>query len=214
MMTLLSHFIRWLTLAGTIITRFALGSVYTWSLFNGPLAHKLGHPISQVAFAFGLLSLAMAVASTTAGKFQERFGVRKVTMGAGLLLGVVLCLTGWSSSVIMLWLCAGILVGLVDGIGYLLTLSNCVKWFPERKVVISACAIGAYGLGSLGFKYINSQLLAHFSLESTFGLWSAIALLLMVSGAVMMRDAPHQEARQHRAARDYTLAESQYWCWR
>ncbi len=26
---------RWLTLIGTIITQFALGSVYTWSLFNG-----------------------------------------------------------------------------------------------------------------------------------------------------------------------------------
>ena len=26
---------RWLTLFGTIITQFALGSVYTWSLFNG-----------------------------------------------------------------------------------------------------------------------------------------------------------------------------------
>ncbi|SUB73919.1 Inner membrane protein yhjX [Pluralibacter gergoviae] len=27
---------RWLTLIGTIITQFALGSVYTWSLFNAP----------------------------------------------------------------------------------------------------------------------------------------------------------------------------------
>ncbi len=40
---------RWLTLIGTIITQFALGSVYTWSLFNGALA-KLGAPVSQVAF--------------------------------------------------------------------------------------------------------------------------------------------------------------------
>ncbi|MBT9432490.1 MFS transporter [Candidatus Sodalis endolongispinus] len=215
MMTQPSHFIRWLTLAGTILTQFALGSVYTWSLFNGPLAQKLGQPIIQVAFAFGLLSLAMAVASTTAGKFQERFGVRKVTIGAGLLLGVGLCLTGWSSSLTMLWLCTGILVGLADGIGYLLTLSNCVKWFPERKGVISACAIGAYGLGSLGFKYINSQLLAHSSLESTFALWGAIALLMVVSGAMMMKDAPRQDVRQQSAVRDYTLAESmrmpQYW---
>lgn len=28
---------RWLTLVGTIVTQFALGSVYTWSLFNGAL---------------------------------------------------------------------------------------------------------------------------------------------------------------------------------
>lgn len=41
---------RWLTLIGTIITQFALGSVYTRSLFNGVLSEKLGEPVSQVAF--------------------------------------------------------------------------------------------------------------------------------------------------------------------
>lgn len=37
---------RWLTLIGTIITQFALGSVYTWSLFNGALSAKLDAPVS------------------------------------------------------------------------------------------------------------------------------------------------------------------------
>lgn len=41
---------RWLTLIGTIITQFALGSVYTRSLFNGALSAKLDAPVSQVAF--------------------------------------------------------------------------------------------------------------------------------------------------------------------
>ncbi len=46
-----------------------------------------------------------------------------------------------------------------------LTLSNCVKWFPERKGLISAFAIGSYGLGSLGFKFIDTQLLETVGLE-------------------------------------------------
>jgi predicted MFS family arabinose efflux permease len=75
---------RWLTLIGTIITQFALGSVYTWSLFNGPLANKLSEPVSQVAFSFGLLSLALAFSSSVAGKLQDRFGVRRVSV-AGVL---------------------------------------------------------------------------------------------------------------------------------
>ena len=56
---------RWLTLIGTIITQFALGSVYTWSLFNSSLSQKLDAPISQVAFSFGLLSLGLAISSLT-----------------------------------------------------------------------------------------------------------------------------------------------------
>ena len=140
----------------------------TPSLFNGQLAHKLEAPISQVAFSFGLLSTGLALSSSVAGKLQERFGVRNVAIGAGLLMAIGFYLTSQADSLLMLWLSAGVLVGLADGAGYLMTLSNCVKWFPERKGVISACAIGAYGLGSLGFKFICSALLARFSTETTF----------------------------------------------
>ncbi|WBM70726.1 MFS transporter [Buttiauxella sp. WJP83] len=208
---------RWLTLIGTIITQFALGSVYTWSLFNSALSQKLGEPISQVAFSFGLLSLGLAISSSVAGKLQERFGVRNVTMAAGVLLGVGFFLTAHSDNLLMLWLSAGVLVGLADGAGYLLTLSNCVKWFPERKGLISAFAIGSYGLGSLGFKYIDTHLLATVGLESTFMIWGGLAMVMILFGSMLMKDAPLQEVKTENgvAEKDYTLAESmrqpQYW---
>lgn len=207
---------RYLTLIGTIITQFALGSVYTWSLFNAQLSDKLDEPVSQVAFAFGLLSLSLAVASSMAGKLQERFGVRNVTLGAGVLLGIGFFLTAHASNLAMLYLCAGILVGFADGTGYLMTLSNCVKWFPERKGLISACSIGAYGLGSLGFKYINLLLLSSSGLETTFQLWGLIAMSMVLVGGMLMKDAPKQAASvQQSESRDFTLAEAmrkpQYW---
>ena len=208
---------RWLTLIGTIITQFALGSVYTWSLFNGALSAKLDAPVSQVAFSFGLLSLGLAISSSVAGKLQERFGVKRVTIASGILLGLGFFLTAHSDNLMMLWLSAGVLVGLADGAGYLLTLSNCVKWFPERKGLISAFAIGSYGLGSLGFKFIDTQLLETVGLEKTFVIWGAIALLMIVFGATLMKDAPKQEVKNSNGVveKDYTLAESmrkpQYW---
>ena len=208
---------RWLTLIGTIITQFALGSVYTWSLFNAPLSEKLGEPVSQVAFSFGLLSLGLALSSSVAGKLQERFGVKRVTIASGILLGLGFILTAHANNLMMLWLSAGVLVGIADGAGYLLTLSNCVKFFPERKGLISAFAIGAYGLGSLGFKFIDSQLLASVGLEKTFTIWGAIVLVMIVFGAMLMKDAPRQEVKTVNGVteNDFTLAQSmrkpQYW---
>ncbi|WP_277966156.1 L-lactate MFS transporter [Pantoea trifolii] len=208
---------RTLTLIGTIITQFALGSVYTWSLFNGPLANKLDAPISEVAFSFGLLSLGLAIASSLAGKLQERFGVRNVTIGAGILMALGFWLTAHADNLMMLYLSAGILVGLADGAGYLMTLSNCVKWFPERKGLISACSIGAYGLGSLGFKFICGALLSAQGLENTFMIWGVLAMSMIIVGALLMRDAPMQKrgGNAQLEAKDYTLAQSvrlpQYW---
>ena len=100
---------------------------------------------------------------------------------------------------------------------YLQTLSNCVKWFPERKGLISAFAIGSYGLGSLGFKFIDTQLLETVGLEKTFVIWGAIALVMIVFGATLMKDAPKQEVKTSNGVveKDYTLAQSmrkpQYW---
>lgn len=74
--------------------------------------------------------------------------MKRVTMASGILLGLGFFLTAYSNNLMMLWLSAGVLVGLADGAGYLLTLSNCVKWFPERKGLISAFAIGSYGLAA------------------------------------------------------------------
>nr|WP_105570386.1 MFS transporter [Cronobacter sakazakii] len=208
---------RWLTLVGTIITQFALGSVYTWSLFNSALSQKLDEPVSQVAFSFGLLSLGLALSSSVAGKLQERFGVKRVTIASGVLLGLGLVLTSHASNLMMLWLSAGVLVGLADGAGYLLTLSNCVKWFPERKGLISAFSIGAYGFGSLGFKFIDSHLLASVGLERTFVIWGGMVMVMIIGGALLMKDAPNQPARTGNNAGegDYSLAESmrkpQYW---
>ncbi|MFC3023926.1 OFA family MFS transporter [Vibrio zhugei] len=221
----LSNTRRLLTLAGTVLTQFALGSVYTWSLFNSPLADKLGTPVNQVAFSFGILSLALAVASSLSGKMQERFGVRNVTIGAGLLLGASLLLTAHADNLTMLYLFAGLLVGFADGTGYLMTLTNCVKLFPERKGLTSACAIGAYGLGSLGFKYINLYLLEHVSLEQAFTIWGGVAMVMVIIGGLMMKDAPKQQPTAARAsseavsqakqAYDYTLPQamktSQFW---
>jgi len=211
------QYIRWLTLLGTITTQFALGSVSTWSMFNSSLSAKLDEPVSQVAFSFGLLSLGLALSSSVAGKLQERFGVKRVTMASGVLLGLGFFLTAHSNSLMMLWLSAGLLVGLADGAGYLLTLSNCVKWFPERKGLISAFSIGAYGLGSLGFKFIDSHLLATVGLEKTFIIWGAIVLVMIVFGATLMTDAPNHTASASNGVveNDFTLAESmrkpQYW---
>ncbi|OBT07893.1 hypothetical protein A9264_05330 [Vibrio sp. UCD-FRSSP16_10] len=206
---------KWLTLIGTVLTEFALGSVYTWSLFNANLADKLGEPVKQVAFSFGLLSLALALASSMSGKMQERFGVRNVIVFSGFLLGVSLYLTSVVSNLTALYICAGFLVGFADGTGYLLALTNCIKFFPNNKGLASACAIGAYGLGSLGFKYINMYTLTHFSLEHAFNVWGAIAMVLVLIGGLIMRDAPKQAAQttnqatsQTSTAHNFTLKES------
>ncbi len=147
-----------------------------------------------MAFSFGLLSLGLALSSSVAGKLQERFGVRRVTMASGVLLGL-----GFfpyrSRQQPDDALAERRPVGGAGGWrGLSADALQLREVVPGRKGLISAFSIGSYGLGSLGFKFIDSHLLATVGLEKTFIIWGAIVTVMIVFGATLMKDAPNHTA--------------------
>lgn len=125
---------RILILIGTIITQIGLGTIYTWSLFNQPLATKFGWSVRSVSITFSIASFALAFATLFGGKVQDKIGIRRLITIAGIVLGIGLIVTSRVNSLWMLYLTAGVIVGAADGIAYLTSLSNCIKWFPDKKV--------------------------------------------------------------------------------
>ncbi|MDU7948085.1 MULTISPECIES: L-lactate MFS transporter [Clostridium] len=181
---------RWLIVIGSIITQLGLGTIYTWSLFNQPLVNKFGFQLNKVAITFSITSFALAVSTLAAGKLQDKLGIRKLTSFAGLILGLGLILTSFDSSLPMLYITAGVIVGAADGIAYITTLSNCIKWFPDKKGLISGISVGAYGTGSLIFKYINGSLINNVGVSKAFLYWGLIAMALILIGSQLLKDAP------------------------
>lgn len=180
---------RLLILIGTIITQIGLGTIYTWSLFNQPLADKFGWQLSRVSVTFSITSFALAFATLFAGKIQDKIGIRKLITLSGIILGGGLILTSKVNSIGMLYLTAGVVVGAADGIAYMTSLSNCIKWFPEKKGLISGISVGSYGAGSLIFKYVNSGVISSKGVTFAFLCWGIIAFILVSGGAQLLKDA-------------------------
>ncbi len=181
---------RWLIVVGTVIAQLGLGTIYAWSMFNQPLVDKFGFQLSQVALTFSVTSLALALSTLAAGRRQDKLGIRRLTTAAGVLLGIGLILTSMDHSLKMLYLTAGVLVGAADGVAYITTLSNCIKWFPDKKGLISGISVGAYGSGSLIFKYVDGSLINGVGVSSAFLFWGVIAMVLVIAGAQLLKDAP------------------------
>lgn len=181
---------RWLVVIGTVLVQLGLGTIYTWSLFNQPLADKYGWQLSQVSTTFSITSFALAFATLIAGKLQEKLGIKKLAIIAGCILGGGLILTSMVNSLPVLYITAGLIVGAADGIAYITTLSNCIKWFPEKKGFISGISVGAFGSGSLIFKYINTSLLNSKGISVTFVCWGIVTMILIMIGAQFLKDAP------------------------
>lgn len=201
---------RLLIIIGTVIVQMGLGTIYTWSLFNQPLVDKFGWELSATAVTFSITSFALAFATLFAGRLQDKWGLRSLIAAAGILLGVGLILSSQVSSLWMLYVVAGAVVGFANGTAYITSLSNLIKWFPERKGLISGISVGAFGTGSLVFKYVNAGLISAFGVSTAFLLWGAIVLIMVVGGSFFLKEAKAAANTATKAGtqqKDYTVKE-------
>ncbi|MBT2724673.1 OFA family MFS transporter [Bacillus sp. ISL-46] len=201
---------RWLIVLGTIIVQMGLGTIYTWSLFNQPLVELFHWKLNSVAITFSITSFALAFSTLFAGKLQDKWGLHRVIGCAGLVLGAGLILSSQVSSLWMLYILVGVVVGAADGTAYITSLSNLIKWFPERKGLISGISVGAYGTGSLLFKFINGSLIQSIGVSQAFFYWGVIVMILVVGGSFLVREAKMSHEPQTVGGsiqKDYTVKE-------
>ncbi|CAM3306570.1 OFA family MFS transporter [Saccharibacillus brassicae] len=195
---------------GTIIVQMGLGTIYTWSLFNQPLADKFGWELGSTAMTFSITSFALAFATLFSGKLQDKFGIRRLIAASGILLGVGLMLSSQVTSIGMLYVVAGLVVGYADGTAYMTSLSNLIKWFPKHKGLMSGVSVGAYGTGSLIFKYINGAMIESRGVSQAFLIWGIIVLTMVVLGSLLVREASMNASPVSASgvrAKDYTVKE-------
>ncbi|MGF9966888.1 L-lactate MFS transporter [Bacillus rhizoplanae] len=197
----------WFVVFGTIIVQMGLGTIYTWSLFNQPLVSKFGWELNAVAITFSITSFSLSFSTLFASKLQEKLGIRKLIIIAGLALGTGLILSSQVSSLPMLYVLAGVVVGYADGTAYITSLSNLIKWFPERKGLIAGISVSAYGTGSLIFKYINAKFIDSVGVSQAFLYWGLIVAIMVVIGACFIHKAPEQDAVHETMSHDYTTRE-------
>ncbi|WP_373770473.1 OFA family MFS transporter [Weissella soli] len=201
---------RWLVIVGTAMVQLGVGTFYAWSIFNTPILRmfhqivldKNGQAAAQqphlgaVSLIFSIGALALALSTIFVARLVRRFGVRRVTIGAGLMFGLstlVISTIHQASQLWMFYLFAGVVLGAADGIAYMATLSNAIKWYPEKKGLISGIAIAFYGLGSFVFKFIDAAFLGNDvvkNLPTAFIGWGMSAMALILVGALLLRDAP------------------------
>ena len=185
---------KFLVLIGAIILQICLGSVYTWSLFNGPLSEVHGWDVSKIVLTFSIAILCFSVATIFAGKLQKKVGPRKVATIGGLLYGTGVLLTGFvltnMPSLPLIYITYGVIAGTGVGFAYVCPLATLVKWFPDIKGTITGIGVGAFGLGSVIFKPIINMFLNNpeIGANKTFLYIGAIYLVLCFLAAQLFSE--------------------------
>ena len=145
---------RWTVVIGALIVQIILGTVYAFSVFVKPLQMEFdwSRTTTQWAFSFALATFALTM--IPAGRLQDRLGPRKVASIGGLLLGLSFLLGAVLVSEDRPWalyLTYGIIGGAGIGFAYVCPIAASVKWFPDKKGLITGLAVAGFGAGALFF---------------------------------------------------------------
>jgi len=197
---------RWIVVAGAIIIQLCLGAIYAWSVFTPKLTLSVneggmyGFSVSQTAWIFSVGLLVFAIVMIVSGRLSARMGPRKLATGGGIVLGMGYILAGlFGSSFLAQLIFIGVIGGAGIGMAYVVPIAVGVKWFPDKKGMVTGLAVAGFGFGatiwvkSAGSWFgllDNLDILGLGGVQSVFLIYGIIFLLLVVIGSIVMVDPP------------------------
>lgn len=187
-------FNRGFVVLGAILIQLALGAIYAWSVFTPSLkAAGWSSENTQWVFALGLASFALFM--VFAGKKLNSWGPRTLSWIGGIILGAGYLLAGifGGTSFPALLILIGLIGGMGIGFAYVVPIAVGMRWFPDKKGMITGLAVAGFGFGAmLWVKLAGSwgHLIADLGLSSTFTIYGIAFAAMVIIGGIWMKFPP------------------------
>ncbi len=207
---------RWGIAAAGFLLQMALGAVYAWSVFKTPLTKQFHWSTPDVTLTFTICIFVLGVSAFFGGLWLNKTGPRTVALTGGFLYGLGVFLASFSADKLWwLYLSYGVIGGVGLGFGYIVPVAVLVKWFPDRRGLITGIAVGGFGAGALVTAPLATRLIQSVGVLKTFAwLGGAYLVVTMATGYFMENPPPGWKPAgwkpsalqsSQRAAADYTL---------
>ena len=184
---------RWWIAVAAVIMQLCLGTVYAWSVFKKPLmtAHGWGETATQITFmiCIGVIGCAAAFG----GALVDKKGPRFVATIGGILFGIGTLLAGLADqigSLFLLYLSFGLIAGLGNGFGYVTPIATLIRWFPDKRGLVTGLAVMGFGAGAFFMGKIAPGMVISMGVAKTFYIWGAIFLVLVTASAQLYKNPP------------------------
>lgn len=191
---------RWLILAAACVANLCVGSLYAWSVFANPMAAYLaqfeGGVAPNLSLAFTVASGIAPVTMISGGFINDRLGPRWVVLGGGVLFGAGMLASGFAESPGALVVAYGVGSGLGMGLVYGASVSNTVKFFPDKKGLAGGLTTASYGLSSVLVPPLANGLIETVGITETFKALGVAMGVLIAAASLVMEKCPSDFANQ------------------
>jgi OFA family oxalate/formate antiporter-like MFS transporter len=186
---------RNLVVVGAILVQLALGAIYAWSVYTKSLKDA-GWTIQETQLVFSAGLAMFAVVMVVAGRFLPKVGPRKLAMASGFVLGAGYILAGifGAENFTTTFIFVGIVGGAGIGLGYVVPIAVGIKWFPDKKGLITGLAVAGFGFGATLWMTVadrlgpigGGELLKSLGVSGTFIVYGIAYFVLVEIGSFWM----------------------------
>lgn len=185
---------RWLILIASCFVTLCIGSLYAWSAFASPMSVYLsecaGYEIASLAIVFTIANAVGPITMISGGYINDKLGPKAVLLVGGLLFGAGMIGSGFVTTVGMLIVTYGLGVGLGMGLIYGITVSNTVKFFPDKGGFAGGLITACYGASSIIIPPIANSLAEAYHVTTAFKVIGIVMMVIICASAFIIKACP------------------------
>ncbi len=181
---------RWVTLVTCLIASLCAGFGYTWSVLLKPMAEQFDWSASAVSLSFTVLIVFAASTSIFVGKALQYFQPRTCLLAGAVVFGAGIACLGFVNSL-------GMLYGLscISGIGLGIiypgaTMTNLIRYFPDKRGLASGLLAAGYGLGPVVWAPVTVGLIGEVGLMWALRIMGGLFFVLVAICSRLVSTAP------------------------
>lgn len=184
---------RWWIAIAAIVMQLCLGTVYAWSVFKKPLMTSHGWSEPGVQATMMIIMAVIGISAAFGGSLVDKKGPRFVATIGGVLFGIGTLLGGLADQIGSIWLLYigyGVIGGLGNGFGYVTPIATLIRWFPDKRGLVTGLAVMGFGAGAFFMGKIAPAMVNSIGVATTFYIWGVIFLVLVTGAAQVYKNPP------------------------
>ncbi|MBN2158516.1 MAG: OFA family MFS transporter [Spirochaetes bacterium] len=196
---------RWLIAIAAIVMQLCLGTVYAWSVFKKPLMNMHGWGETQTQITFMIVMGVVGCAAAFGGTLVDKKGPKFVASLGGIMFGAGTLIAGLGDqlgNIYVLYLGFGVIAALGNGFGYVTPIATLIRWFPDKRGLVTGLAVMGFGAGAffmgqiapfmiLAFKKVDAAgVVTASGVANTWYIWGIIFLVLVTGAAQFYKNPP------------------------
>ncbi|MBL7973223.1 MAG: OFA family MFS transporter [Prolixibacteraceae bacterium] len=184
----------WIITFAALGINLIMGALYSWGVIKKALVNDWGWTNTDAALPFTVSAAVFAFTMIFAGRAQDKYGPRVITILGGIMLGAGLIASGFATTLTTMVLTFGVIGSIGIGLGYSAATPCAMKWFESsKKGMIAGIVVSGVGLSPVYMTPITAGLLNAYGIRTTFFTLGIFAIAVVILLSAFLKNPPETE---------------------